>query len=183
MVTEAPAACEPAQVQASPAPRAPWLFTSERAAQLNRERAAARKAARANGTFVPPPRPVVLPDANQSPWVKERITRIRGQLRALDISLDAAVEAGNARDIERIVSAISRLAEIERKLDNRPDPGQRRPGRDKARPTSPLSGLAAPTPAEADPPQAADAAPSPEPISPSHSEPLPPEGANAQDAA
>ena len=165
-------------------PRPPWLFTSEQVSKMNRERAAARRAARAAGKLPPKSYPVPTPDPTQSAWVKERITRTRGQLRALDVALSKALEAGNdSRAIERIVSAISRLAEIERKLDNRPDPGMRRPGREKARPTSPLAGLAAPTPAEADPAQVADAGPSPEPISPSHSEPLSPPDANSQNAA
>lgn len=172
----------PAPAQAQRGPR--WLFTSETA-----KAAAAKSAAvRAQWAKLPRgPRPRKLPapdDASTSPWVKERITRTRGQLRALDVALAKALEAGNdSRAIERIVNAISRLAEIERKLDNRPDPGMRRPGREKSRPASPLAGLAAPVPADVEPHVPAGLLPTPAPISPPDTEPLPGPDANGQSAA
>ena len=180
---DANAAPGPAQAKAGPS----WLFTTESAKAAAAKSAAVRSELARQRKATPRPRRVRIPgpdDASASPWVRERITRTRGQLRALDVALARALEAGNdSRAIERIVSSISRLAEVERKLDNRPDPGMRRPGRDKARPASPLAGLAAPTPADVEPQAPAGLLPAPEPISPSHSEPLSQPDANSQNAA
>ena len=144
----------------------PWLFTSE-SAKIAR---AKRRVNHRQATSDNPPEHHQLDS-----WTERRLTRTRGQLKALDRALELALDANDSRGIERIASSISRLSEIERKLAGRPDPGAKRPGREKGRPTSPLAGLAAPTPA--------DPAPSPEPISPSHSEPLSQPDANSQNAA
>lgn len=60
----------------------------------------------------------------QDEYVAARILRVRRQLGMLDSLLESAKEA---RDIDRIASAISRLSELERVLSGRPLPGSRKP--------------------------------------------------------
>src|SRR5262245_61688509 len=68
------------------------------------------------------------------------LARVRARIESL---LDLLEEQTNkskpdGAQVDRLASALERLAELERVLDGRPLPGSRRPGRDNGRPAPPL---------------------------------------------
>jgi len=69
-------------------------------------------------------------------WARERLACVRRQLRKADSLFERTTDA---HDLGRLVSAICRLSEVERKLAGRPLPGSRRPGRERARPAMPIA--------------------------------------------
>lgn len=66
--------------------------------------------------------PVPLP-ADDS-YVERRLSRVRQQIEVLSDMLESE---SDPQKIDRLASAIARLAEYERQLANRPLPGSRRP--------------------------------------------------------
>lgn len=75
----------------------------------------------------PPPAPP-SPQETPSDYVSQRLARVRLQLARLDDLLDSETDP---QKIDRLASAIARLAEQERQLANRPLPGSRRPPKER----------------------------------------------------
>lgn len=125
---------EQARANASKGGQARWY--RERCRQADRAIASAQSAAHAVET--PDPLPSV-------PFTLELADGVRAHARSILSILAEELQTrrnGKRRSIDgaqvdRLASALERLAELERKLDNRPLPGSRRPGRDDGKPPPP----------------------------------------------
>lgn len=104
-----------------------------------------------------------------APYPERLKTRVRLQVELVCCQLDkeACKPCCDGAKLDRLASALERLAELERVLDGRPGPGNRRPPREDppaARPAAAPRPPAIPTPASATQPAA----------QPGTSEPAPP---------
>lgn len=82
-----------------------------------------------------PPKPVILPSAEQPQpavdgYVLKTLTRTRKQLDRL---FSLMGDETDPQKLDRLASAIARLAEQERQLSGRPLPGSLRPRQEKSR--------------------------------------------------
>lgn len=71
------------------------------------------------------------------------LSRVRLQMGNLADEIDKAI-GGDSKRLKELTDAFTRLAELERQLDNRPLPGSRRPKEDRPKRNEPLP---EPTPA------------------------------------
>lgn len=110
------------------------LISSANAAEMARKSHAARKAAIDALRIAANPIPLPDPDL----YLSRRLYRVREQIERLSDMLDQEEDPAK---LDRLASALERLAEMERVLDNRPGPGNRRPPRE-----DPPSSAAKPAP-------------------------------------
>lgn len=103
---------------------APWNTETARLAQA--KSVAAR---RANSLANAPLKLARILPEQEPRYIKDRLARVRKQLRRLDELMDAETDA---RMLERLATAMTRLAELERVLAGRPLPGSRRPSEERA---------------------------------------------------
>ena len=94
-----------------------------RSVQTRRQRAIERKAARKQLMYSP-----VLMQDNAPAYVSSQVARVRVQIERLAALLD---KAQDPLDIDRLARALSVLRKDERVLDGRPEPGSRRPGKER----------------------------------------------------
>lgn len=71
--------------------------------------------------------------AEDDPFVIRTIARVRKQINKIELRLSEVLEAEelDASGVDRLCSAISRLADLERTLSGRPLPGSRKPAPDR----------------------------------------------------
>lgn len=96
-----------------------------------RVRARANALANASGNGTPCPDGVAA-----TTFTTELLAGVRAQARSVLVVLEQELTRARGIDggqVDRLASALERLADLERVLDNRPLPGSRRPGRDEAR--------------------------------------------------
>lgn len=116
---------------------------------------------------IPEPMPAPMPEDPSFP------SELKARVRAQTLETLSRLEEENARGknvdgakLDRLASALERLAELERVLDGRPGPGNRRPPREDPpapRPTAAPRPPAIPTPASPTTPRALEP---PEPPAP-----------------
>lgn len=93
-----------------------------RSGEVRRALAIERKQVQA----MPDPAPV----QTESDYLQRRLSRVREQIDRVSDMLDAETDP---QRLDRLAAALERLTELERKLDNRPLPGSRRPGKEPTR--------------------------------------------------
>ena len=111
--------------------------------------------------------PVVAAAAGSASFNDDLLQSTRARIRKLGGSIDVELLRSkvDGATIDRLASALERLAELERRLDGRPLPGTRRPSDKPAPPARPPAA----TPISA--PRPAQVHPAPEPAPPSLTEP------------
>lgn len=110
-----------------------WLWTKEKAAEMSRLGRIAKQQKLADAENSPPAskgqngeqRDEVL-----NPHVSKTLTRVRKQVSRLFELIEGEIDP---QKLDRLASALSRLAELERQLSGRPLPGSLRPRQEKPR--------------------------------------------------
>lgn len=97
-------------------------FTTANAREMAARGVLARKQAALKLT----PEPVLTGEN----YTARRLIRVREQIDRVSDMLDAETDP---QKLDRLAAALERLTELERKLDNRPLPGSRRPGREPSK--------------------------------------------------
>jgi len=108
-------------------------FTRETAREAQRKSAESRRANRMAGGQEKPQAAPQNPPADE--FVSVRLARVRTQLNGIADKIDVVVKRDefDAKQLDQLASAFSRLSEIERQLAGRPLPGSLRPAAEKPR--------------------------------------------------
>lgn len=113
-----------------------WLWTKERAAEMSRLGRIAKEQKRAdaeNPPLTPNGKNGEQRDEILNPHVSKTLMRVRKQVSRLFELIEGEIDP---QKLDRLASALSRLAELERQLSGRPLPGSLRPRQEKPRRTT-----------------------------------------------
>jgi len=115
------------------------LFTSETAAEFGRRSAIARKLKKEQAAQAKLEAELARAEAVKNPlpasyeFAAKTLKRVRKQLVKLFEFMEAE---SDPQKIDRLASALARLAELERQLSGRPLPGSLKPRQEKSRPAT-----------------------------------------------
>ena len=112
------------------------LFTVETAREAQRKAAESRRANRVAGGQEQPQQPQSsAPNPPPDGFLSERLTRVRAQMERIEAMWTSE---NDAKTLDQLASAYSRLAERERLFRGEPLPGSLRPPANPARPSAGL---------------------------------------------